>query len=98
MSSEGTVRLVAFNGKLYYPNATIDEENRQFYGENDVAILYQYHEQGRDLHRCRRISWPLTEECPDWLRSCLFDARETGLIPPNCKAVELPSGETFAID
>ena len=90
--ADKTIRLVkGSDKKLYFPACGLDAENLEFFGGNDVAILYRY-ECDYD-----RISWPLRAGDDAKLRSCLFDARECGLLPSGCKSVELPDGQAFAI-
>jgi hypothetical protein len=63
----------------------------------DPILLCRYPEGDVDS-----ISWPMpaNDDANNWqsmLRSALYDARETGIIP-NVAAVVLPDGSEFGID
>lgn len=93
-ATESKVRLTVQGNYLCFPCTGFDEETREYWGDEDVAVVYRY-----PAGDCDVIAWPLEgEEWEKMLRSCLFDARESGVIPPRSQAVELPDGTEFAIE
>lgn len=87
------IRLVDRFEMLFIPaSGFVDREARRWFGDDGAACVYHY--PGGD---CDSIPWPMGSEWCDRLRSCLFDARECGLLPLDCEAVELPSGELFSV-
>lgn len=89
------VRLVARDGKLFIPSSAMDQENRDWFGDEGAILVYCYPEGDVDT-----ISYPLSPS-GSWrpmLRSCLLDARECGRLPADSQAVELPNGERFDLN
>lgn len=79
------VKLIDRDGSLYTSTKDIvDDICRKHYGGDEFAILLCFFDQ--DVNS---IAWPN----PDLreLRSALYDARETGMIP-FVQSVELPDG------
>lgn len=88
---EKTVKLIAQDGRLCTSHLDIvDEFSKKYAGEEPSVLLYQYSEGDWDA-----VNWPNPNE--EHLRSCLFDCRETGMIP-DVREVQLPDGTIFQID
>lgn len=88
---KNTVKLIAEHGSLFTSNLDIvDEFAKKHYGNEPSILIYRYRAGDVDT-----INWPNPNE--EHLRSCLFDARETGMIP-HVRSVELPDGTIFHID
>jgi hypothetical protein len=66
-----------------------DEGGYLYLGENILICRYRAGD-------CDSIQWPN----PNWenLRSALYDCREVGLLPSNCRVVTLPDDSLFDID
>jgi hypothetical protein len=87
------IRVLEEHGCLHtHAGDIVDNIYQQFYREDRLCILVYRYPEGD----CDTISWPNPNE--DHLRSCLFDARETGMIPGDTRKVLLPDGSEFSID
>ena len=94
------VKLIAIDGRLHVPNAAIhDKWVKEHHENDDVLLLVNY---GMDYDT---IPWPLTpthywtkEKLRDGLARALYDARETGVLPPYDREVVLPDGMAFEIE
>lgn len=89
------VRLIEINGMLHIPNAAFDPPTREFHRDvlkdtDDALLLYRYPAGDVDT-----IAWP--EPDLEHLRSALFDSREQGHLPGDCRQVELPDGSIVTI-
>jgi hypothetical protein len=85
--------LIARDGDLYTPeSAIVCEDLRKHYKGDEVCIMLHRYSAG-DVDT---IAWPAPNE--EQLRSCLYDLRETGMIPADTKSVELPDGSVFEIE
>ena len=87
------LNLIAYDGDLYTPeSAIVCEELRKHYnGDVRCILLHRYSDGDVDT-----IAWPSPNE--EQLRSCLYDLRETGMIPSDTKSAELPDGSIFEIE
>ena len=90
----GLVQLFVCGGSLFIPSSAMDQENREWFGDDGAILVCRYPDGDVDT-----IAYPLESDAwRDRLRSALFDARECGKIPGDSQAVELPNGERFDIE
>lgn len=82
-----SVTLLDDQGYLCVPASAIDDEmQKEYWGENNIALLYVY-----PAGDCDAID--TNNPNMEHLRSALYDFREQGLLPPKCSEVVLPGGE-----
>ena len=87
------IQLVQHDGDLYTKESDIvDELLKELYKGDERCILLHRYQAGD----CDLMKWPNYDA--DLLRCSLYDSRETGMIPRDCKTVTLPDGTEFNID
>lgn len=85
------IKLIVEGGRLYTAHADIVDKLMKDYYKDNVILIKQY-----DAGDYDTIKFPKPNE--ENLRSALYDARETGVIPGDTTEVELPDGTIFQID
>jgi hypothetical protein len=94
------ITLIDNDGALYIPLAAIhDASLREYFSARDHkpvgAMLLARYPEGD----CDKAPWPMRDPADHYiLAAALYDARETGVLPPHASAVTLPDGHTFSID
>ena len=92
------VKLKSKNGMLYTPaENVVNPEVTHWNGEGEDLLLIYYSNGEPDTVYWKDSRLWKGELDKTGLAAALFDARETGTIP-DVREVELPDGETFAID